>query len=306
MTGERTRQLDTSRPAWVSDELFPYESRFLDLHGCRIHYVDEGAGPVMLMLHGNPTWSFLYRHLIARLRDRFRCIALDYPGFGLSSAAPDYRFLPAEHARVLEAFVETLDLRDSTLFVQDWGGPIGLRVAARQPGRFRALVVANTWAWPITGVAHFEWFSRLIGGPVGGFLIRRFNLLVNLFIPAGHKRTRLPSEVMAHYRRPFPTAPSRVATHVFPREITGSAQLLSDVEAGLARLAHLPALIVWGDGDFAFRRQERQRFESIFAHHTTRLLRGAGHFVQDDAPDEIADAIVDWWGDEGPEAAIRR
>ena len=84
------------RPEWVSPELFPYESRFLDLEGCRLHYIDEGEGPVLLLLHGNPTWSFLYRRMVARLRDRFRCVALDYPGFGLSSAPPGYGFTPAE------------------------------------------------------------------------------------------------------------------------------------------------------------------------------------------------------------------
>ncbi|MFN2555768.1 MAG: alpha/beta fold hydrolase [Nitriliruptorales bacterium] len=120
-------QQGEGRPSWVSDRLFPFESRFMDLEGARLHYVDEGRGPVMLMLHGNTTWSFLYRHLIVRLRGRFRCVALGFPGFGLSSAAPNYGFLPAEYSHVVEAFVEALDLRATTLFVQDWGGPIGLR-----------------------------------------------------------------------------------------------------------------------------------------------------------------------------------
>ncbi|MDP8930942.1 MAG: alpha/beta fold hydrolase [Actinomycetota bacterium] len=297
MTSGRTQPLGGGRrPAWVSDELFPYPSRFLDLDGCRIHYVDEGTGPVILMLHGNPTWSFLYRHLIARLHERFRCLALDYPGFGLSTAAPAYRFLPAEHARLVEAFVEALDLRGITLFVQDWGGPIGLAAAARHPDRYRALIIANTWAWPVTGIAHFEWFSQLMGGSIGSFLIRRFNLVVNLFIPAGHRRVRVSKQVMTHYRRPFPTPASRAPTHIFPRQLTESATFLAKVEAGLDRLAHLPALIAWGDRDIAFRRRERERFESIFPEHTTHVLRGAGHFVQDDAADEAADAIEDWWG----------
>ena len=90
------------RPKWVSAALFPYESHFIDVEGCRVHYVDEGDGPVLLLLHGNPTWSFLYRHLIGGLRDRFRCIAVDLPGFGLSRAAPGYGFTPAEHAGVVE------------------------------------------------------------------------------------------------------------------------------------------------------------------------------------------------------------
>lgn len=283
------------RPAWVSDELFPYPSRFLDLDGCRVHYVDEGTGPVMLMLHGNPTWSFLYRLLIARLRWRFRCIALDYPGFGLSTAAPDYRFLPAEHARVVEAFVAALDLHGITLFVQDWGGPIGLASAGSHPDRYRALIIANSWAWPVTGIARFERFSQLMGGRIGSFLNRRFNVLVNLLIPAGHRRVKVTKQVMRHYRRPFPTPASRAPTHILARHVTESAPFLAEVEAGLARLAHLPALIVWGDRDIAFRHQERERFESTFPEHATHVLRGAGHFVPDDAAEQTADAIEDWW-----------
>ncbi|HZD64918.1 MAG TPA: alpha/beta fold hydrolase, partial [Acidimicrobiales bacterium] len=111
--------------AWVPRELYPFESRYVDLAGARVHYIDEGRGPPLLALHGNPTWSFIYRGIVEGLADRFRCVAPDYPGFGLSTAPPGYGFTPAEHARVLEALVLELDLWDVTLMVQDWGGPIG-------------------------------------------------------------------------------------------------------------------------------------------------------------------------------------
>jgi haloalkane dehalogenase len=116
----------------LNDELFPFESRFLDVRGANVHYIDEGDGPVFLALHGNPTWSFLYRHIVRGLADRFRCVALDYPGFGLSTAPAGYRYTIAEHARVVDGFVEQLALREVTLMVQDWGGPIGFWVATRR------------------------------------------------------------------------------------------------------------------------------------------------------------------------------
>lgn len=127
----------SGRPDWLSDELFPYESRFLELDGCRLHYVDEGRGPILLLLPGNPTWSFLYRHLVVRLRHRFRCVAVDYPGFGLSSSRPGYGFTPAEHAAVVEQVVAELGLDSFTPVVHDWGGPIGLAVASRHSERRR-------------------------------------------------------------------------------------------------------------------------------------------------------------------------
>src|SRR2546429_191865 len=173
------------RPAWVDEALFPFESRFLELGDNVVHYVDEGRGPALLMLHGNPTWSFVYRQVISALSESFRCIALDYPGFGLSTAAPGYGFDPADHAQVVAEFVDHLDLNDITLVAQDWGGPIGLTAVLHRRNRFSRLVLGNTWAWPVNGDLHFEVASRLMGGPIGRLLIERFNFFVNVIIPVG-------------------------------------------------------------------------------------------------------------------------
>ena len=145
------------------------------------------------------------------------------------------------------------------------------------------------------GDPHFERFSRLLGGTLGGVLIRTFNLFVNLMIPTGVKRRKLPRSVMRAYRGLFARRDAREPTHILPREILSSRNYLRTVEQGLARLAHLPALIIWGDRDPAFREQERRRFEQLFLRHHTVHLRGAGHFIQEDAPDEIVAAIADWW-----------
>ncbi len=294
-----TPSADGGRPEWVSAALFPYQSHFIDVEGSRLHYVDEGDGPILLLLHGNPTWSFLYRHVIAALRHRFRCIALDLPGFGLSRPAPGYRFTPAEHATVVERFVTELRLSSFTPVVHDWGGPIGLAVAARHPELVRALVICNTFAWPAQGDRHFEWFSKLMGGPLGRLAIRRLNAFVNFIVPAGTRRHLSPAE-MAHYRRPFPTPDARTPTHVFPREILASHDFLAEVEAGLPRLAHLPALIAWGAKDVAFRDAERRRFEAALPHHRSLVFEQAGHYLQEDVPDQLAFEIERWWGEDGP------
>lgn len=282
------------RPEWVSDELFPFSSRFLELDGHRVHYVDEGAGPVLLMLHGNPTWSFVYRDVIRRLRADFRCVALDLPGFGLSEAADGYRFLPEEHAAVTHAFLERLDLSGVTLVAHDWGGPIGLSAVERSPHRFGALVLANTFGWPVNGDLHFELFSRTVGGLVGRELVRRLNLFVNVVLPAAHLRRRPSAAEMRHYRRALSTRRRRHATAVLPHAITSSRAFLAEVEGGLAGLRHLPTLLLWGDGDIAFRERERQRWATELPDATTVTLPGAGHYVQSDAPEEFADALRNW------------
>jgi haloalkane dehalogenase len=282
-----------ARPAWVPSELYPFESRYADIAGSRVHYVDEGTGPPLLLLHGNPTWSFLYRNVIAGMRDRYRCIAVDYPGFGLSRAAPGYRYTPAEHAGVLEQLVTHLDLTGVTMMVQDWGGPIGFAVATRDPERFAAFVIGNTWAWPKSDPGT-QLFSRLLGGPIGRRLIANRNIFVEKVLPGGVRRATLSEAVMNAYRGPFPTAASRRPTAVFPREILDSRPFLAEIERRLPELADRPALLVWPTKDVAFRATERQRWEELFPGHRTVLLEGAGHYIQEDAPDEIVAAIRSW------------
>lgn len=284
-----------TRPAWVTRELLPFESRFVDVHGHSIHYLDEGTGPTLLMLHGNPTWSFLYRHLIAALRARFRCVALDYPGFGLSHAREGYEPLPEHHADVVEEFVRKLELRSFTPVLQDWGGPIGLSVAGRVPERVESLVILNTWAWPVNDDPHFVRFSDAMGGALGGFAIRHFNAFVNIMIPMGTPRRKLTKTAMNAYRAPMNTAVRRRVTNVFPRSIVNSTPFLATVEAGLSKLRDKRALIVWGDKDIAFRAKERERFEALFPEHRTVIVPGAGHFMQEDAHEEISAALLEWW-----------
>lgn len=277
----------------VNRDLYPYQSRWLRLdNGTCIHYLDEGQGPTLLLLHGNPTWSFLYRHLIAELAEDFRLIAPDYPGFGWSVAPPDYRFTPGEHVAVMEEFVSKLDLTDVTLMMQDWGGPIGFALALRQSTRINAFVIGNTWAWPLERTGH-KVFSTVMGGWPGQFAAWCCNGVVRLFMRLGIA-TKLTDAELAMYLKPFSDRHSRTPTHVFPAQLLAAKDFLATVSAGLGKLADRPALIVWGGKDFAFRKPERSRFESLFPHHQTVLLENAGHFIQEDAPAQIAVAIRNW------------
>jgi haloalkane dehalogenase len=282
MASDASAASTPARPVWVPEELYPFRSRYADVTGARVHYLDEGAGRPLL-----------YRDIVAGLCDRYRCVAVDHPGFGLSSAAPGYGYTPAEHADVLEQLVLLLDLRDVTMMVQDWGGPVGFAVATRHPERFAAFVIGNTWAWP-KGDPATQLFSRLLGGPIGRRLIANRNLFVERILPGGVRRLKLSDAVMDAYRGPFPTPASRRPTAVFPREILQSRPFLADIERGLARLRERPALIVWPTKDVAFRERERRRWERHFPDHRTVLLKGAGHYIQEDAADEIVTAIRTW------------
>ena len=167
-----------------------------------MHYIDEGEGEPIVFVHGNPAWSFEFRHPVRELRSEFRCVALDHIGFGLSSRSArreDHR--PRSHARRLAALLDHLDLRDITLFMNDWGGPIGLDFARRHPERVKRLVIANTWCWPVGDDFHFRSFSFLMSSWIGQYLLRQHNIFVNGVMPrAVGDRSVLTPEVMAHYR----------------------------------------------------------------------------------------------------------
>jgi haloalkane dehalogenase len=274
-------------PFPVPQRYFPVEHRFLDLDGARIHYVDEGSGEPLLLLHGNPSWSFLYRKMIPALRDQFRCVALDYPGYGMSDAPPHYGFTPPEHSAMLERFVERLELSDLTIMVQDWGGPVGLGFAGRRPDLVRGFIIGNTFAWPLNGIPRVELFSWIMGGPVGMALTRRFNFVPRFFLTRGLEHRAEP-EVLALYLAPWQDSARRKAAVIAPRQLTQASAFLEQVEAGLTKLAELPALIVWGTKDFAFGGRERQRFEQVFPNHRTILFPDASHFLQEDVGERIA------------------
>lgn len=277
----------------IDRRLFPFESHWLRLeNGAVMHYVDEGSGPVLLLLHGNPTWSFLYRNIIPRLTEKFRVIAPDYPGFGLSTAPSGYRFTAAEQARATAEFVEALGIANMILMVQDWGGPIGFAVAQEMPSRIDGFVIGNTWAWPLERIGQ-KVFSLVMGGPIGRFMARCCNGIVYVFMTRGVVAP-LDRAVFEMYRAPFEDVWSREPTHIFPRQLLAAKRFLSGVYKAMPVLKQKRALILWGTQDFAFQEPERTRFEQLFMNHKTVLLSDAGHFIQEDAPDEIVREILDW------------
>jgi haloalkane dehalogenase len=257
-----------------------------------VHYIDEGVGDPILFLHGNPTWSFVYRGIVIRLKPRFRCIALDYPGFGLSVRPDRYGYTPAEHAAVVRDFVRHLDLRNLTVMGQDWGGPIGLRVAADELDRIRALVMGNTWYWPLD-----QWqakaFSYVLSmAPLQSMIVDK-NLFVEKIMPLGVKHA-LADEVMYHYQEAQPTPGSRAGVAEFPRQLLAATAWLGDLEDAVReKLANVPLLLTWGVHDPAFGKSYLERFREDFRVVQVRRL-DAKHYVQEDAPGEIASAIGDF------------
>jgi haloalkane dehalogenase len=290
---------DPLRPSWFDAELLPYDSHWLEVEGHMVHYLDEGDGPLLLMLHGNPTWSFLYRRMIAELAPRFRCVALDYPGYGLSTAREGFGFTAAEQSAVVRTFVDALDLNDITLVVQDWGGPIGLGAATSDRERYVGLVIGNTWAWPSS--LWTRSFGQVMGGPITGpLLTERLNLFVRRMIPFMMKRRKLTDAERAMYAGPFPTTASRRPVRVLPHEISAAEPFLRTLQSQLDTVRDRPSLLFWADGDIAFGDTERSRWKSLLTDRTDHLLAGAGHYWQDDAGEEASRVLSEWYDSAGP------
>ena len=273
---------------------FPFASHWLDTGEFRLHYVNEGSGPTLLMLHGNPTWSYLYRHLIKGLRQDFNCVALDLPGFGLSQAPQDFDHAPQHHVTAVIDLVRHLGLHQATLVAHDWGGPIGLSAALAAPQAFGRFVLGNTWGWPVNGQFHFEWFSRLMGGPAARWVASEFNPFVNLLMPGFVKRQPLTAASLQAYRAPFLHSMDVSGTHRLPAQILGAEAFLSRLEVGLGGMDSRRFLFLWPDSDRAFRGRERQRWARILPLAQFQTLRQCGHYPWEEAPYEVIAAIRRW------------
>jgi haloalkane dehalogenase len=279
-----------------SRELYPFRSRWFETRGIRMHYVDEGSGDPLLMCHGNPTWSFLFRGMITRLRERFRCVAVDYPGFGLSDRPSGYGYTPAEHAALVAKLAfEELKLDRLVVVGQDWGGPIGMAIAVGAPERIRGLVFGNTWFWPAEG--SLRSFSIVMSSPPMQWLIRERNFFVEFIIPRAAARP-LPPPVMDQYRRAQPNAAARVGVAEFPRQIRKARTFLAGLEERAPqRLADRPMLLPWGLRDPAFgQRTVIDRWRRAFPSAEVMELAGASHYLWEDEPAAISEAITRKFG----------
>ncbi len=277
-----------------SPRYFPFESRWFDSSVGPLHYIDEGEGRPLLLLHGNPDWSFLYRKMVPGLEHRFRCVVPDYPGFGLSIHPPaPYGYTPREHADVVAELVRHLDLQDAVVMGQDWGGPIGMDVASRLPARFRGLVMGNTWFWPAEDNT-MRGFSLAMGSlPMQALIKRR-----NFFVTTVMKRmlqVELSDEEFAHYTEVVPTPASRQGIAEFPKQIRASGLWLAELEQRVqATLTDRPILLVQGKKDPAFGSERTlDRWRSTFPDHRVVVLPEAGHYIQEDSPDAIVQAIIE-------------
>ncbi len=279
--------------------LFPFESRFCDHSGVRQHYIDEGQGAPIVMLHGNPTWSFMYRALISDLRTSYRVIAPDHVGCGLSDKPDDARYAYTLERRVRDVgtLLENAGVtRDITLVVHDWGGLIGLAWAVRHAERLKRLVIFNTAAFPIPAPARLPFSIRVCRDTaLGAFFVRRFNafsVMASRLAP----RHRLAADVRRAYTAPYDSWANRIATLRFVQDIPLAPQhpsyaMVRETAARLESLRSRPMLICWGERDFVFDRHFLEEWIKRFPAAEVHRFPDAGHYVLEDAADRIVPLV---------------
>lgn len=280
-------------PAWLDTQAYPFAHHWAELPGGRrMHYLDEGTGEPILFVHGTPTWSFEWRHLVRGLAGTHRCIAPDLLGFGLSDRPRDFAYTPETHAEALAVFVETLDLRDFTLVVHDYGGPIALPLAL-EPGRVRRLVILNSWMWSFGDDAEMVKKGRFAGGALGRWMYRRLNASLRMLMPYAYgDRRRLTPEIHRQYLEVFPDAWSRGAV-LWPlaKALLASGAFYDSLWRRRGELRDLPTLIVWGMRDRAFPPRHLERWRTALPEARVVELPGSGHWPHEEQPAEVLAAL---------------
>lgn len=281
-------------------EDYPFERHFLDLgDGIRMHHLDEGAGPPIVMVHGNPTWSYYYRHLVLVLRDHHRIVVPDHIGCGLSDKPDEDRYAYRLERRVddLSRLIDHCELEGKiTLVVHDWGGMIGTAWATRHPERVERMVVLNTAGFHLPAATRVPMSLHLSRSVLGAFLVRGLNLFVRGALRYCAVQRKLTPGERAAYAAPYDSWRHRLAVHRFIQDIPLRPEdegydLVTETQDGLARLQGVPTLLLWGMRDFVFDGEYLREWERRMPHATAHRFPSAGHYVLEDARDEVVDLI---------------
>ncbi len=290
-------------------EDYPFAGRFLDHDGVRMHYLDEGEGPPVVMVHGNPTWSYYYRHLVLALRGDHRVIVPDHIGCGLSDKPSEdvYPYRLERRVDDLERLIDHAELEGKiTLVVHDWGGMIGMAWAVRHPERIERLVILNTAGFHLPSGTRVPLSLRLSRSVVGAFLVRGLNMFCRGALRYCATQRRLTDGERRAYLAPYDSWDHRLAVHRFIQDIPlrpadPGYDIVSEVQGGLEHFRDTPTLLIWGMRDFVFDPSYLEEWERRLPNARVHRFDEAGHYVLEDARDEVR-SLIEAFVSESPTA----
>lgn len=281
-------------PLWLNRTAWPFTPRTCEVAGARLHYVDEGAGPPLVLVHGTPTWSFEWRHVIAALRSHARLIAPDHLGFGLSDRPSGAGYRPEDHAARFRTFIDRVCPEGPlTLVVHDFGGPIALDWALDHPERLAHLVVVNSWMWSFDDDPSMTRKARFAGSAIGRWMYRRLNASQRFIMPSAYgDRRRLTPAIHRQYLEVFPDADARERVlFALAQSLLGSHVFFDTLWKRRARLAGVDVHLVWGMKDSAFPPAMLARWQQAVPHAHTTPIEESGHWPHEEAPDAVIEAL---------------
>ncbi len=287
----------------VSQELYPFKSHFEIIGGHRYHYVDEGNGDPVIMLHGNPTWSFYYRELIKKLSPHFNCIAPDHIGCGYSDKPGDasYNYILEQRVNDLETFLQKKGItKNIHLVAHDWGGIIGMAYAHRHPETIKKIILMNTAAFHFPLNKKFPLALRFVRTGLGGFMVRAFNLFSGLASIEGTKKIRLSKEIKNGLTAPYNSWKNRIATLRFVQDVPlkkndPGYQIISEMQERLDQFRNTPTLIAWGMKDFVFDRHILEAWEKFLPDARVHRFEDSGHYILEDQQEAIGNLALNFF-----------
>ncbi len=282
-------------PSWLDRTAWRFAPRGATVPGGTLHYIDEGTGPVVVLVHGTPTWSFEWRHVISALRPHYRVVAVDHLGFGLSDRPSDAAYRPEDHAARFRAFMNLVcPAGPVTLVVHDFGGPIALDWALDHPERLAHLVITNSWMWSFADDPGMRRKAALAGTGLFRWLYGRFNLSQRVIMPSAYAdRRRLTAAIHAQYLATFPDADSRERVlFALAQSLLGSSAFFDGLWQRRQRLAGVDTQIIWGMDDSAFPPAVLDRWCEALPHARAMRLAGAGHWPHEEAAAAFVDTLA--------------
>lgn len=288
---------------WPDRTTWPWEPQWVEVDGGRMHCVRAGEGPRLVLVHGTPTWSYEWRHVIRQYATSHEVIAVDHLGFGRSERPVTASYSPESHARRFgQAMTRLAPDGQVTLVVHDFGGPIALDWALENARRLRHLVVVNSWMWPLTDDPAMARTARLAGSGLFRLMYRYMNASLRLIMPSAYgDRRRLTRDVHAQYLAAFPDADSRERVlFALARSLAGSTAFYATLWSRRERLVDVPASLLWGMKDSAFRPHMLERWQQALPHAAVHRFPEAGHWPQEEEPEQFGRVLADLLGTTGP------
>lgn len=277
--------------SWLDRNEYPFAAHFHHVKDQQLHYIDEGRGEAIVFVHGTPSWSFDFRHLVKGLRTEYRCIAIDHIGFGLSDKPENYDYTTQRHAQTLTDFLLAKDLSGITLVLHDFGGPIGFDFALRYPERIRRIVILNSWLWSSENDPEFNKTKRILNSPLLPFLYKYLNFSARFILPKSFGEKKPGRAVRKHYTKPFADRTQRSGTLAFAHSLLNDQSWFESLWQRRSVLADKPVCLIWGMKDPVIRPHNLEKFIEGFPGAQVHRLPSCGHFPQEEEPATTLNAV---------------